>query len=306
MGTIGADQIENVAYTLLRHASTELPPEVERALRNAWERESNPTAKAYFAAILENLDIARRDGVPVCQDTGVPMYYVTLGSRVLVEGNLKQAFVNATARATADTPLRQQVTNPLTNENPGTNVGWQMPPIFFDYLDGADYVEILAVPKGGGAELKGSCVVPIPGAPKEETILKTVIDAVAMPGGEPCTPTIVGVAVGGFGLDHTEYLARKAIYRTPLNSRHPDPNVAALEEKLYAALNRLGIGPLGVGGDTTCLAVHMDIAGTHSAVFPIAVAFYCWASRYSRARVYAGGEVEYITHPHLASPEGRR
>ncbi|MBI4322130.1 MAG: fumarate hydratase [Chloroflexi bacterium] len=299
MTTIRADQIEQVAYTLLCHASIELPPDVERALRKAWEKEANPTGKAYFKAILDNLGIARRDRVPLCQDTGVPMYYVTLGSAVSVEGHLRQAFVNATSRATADTPLRQQVTNPLTNENPGTNVGWQMPPVFFDYLDGADYVEILAVPKGGGAELKWSCVVPIPGAPKEETILKTVIDAVSMPGGEPCTPTIVGVAVGGFGLDYTEQLARKAIYRTPLNSRNPDPKVAALEDKLYTALNQLGIGPLGVGGETTCLAVHMEIAGTHSAVFPIAVAFYCWASRYSRARIHGSGEVEYLTHPHL-------
>ncbi|MBI4321163.1 MAG: fumarate hydratase [Chloroflexi bacterium] len=133
MGVIRASEVENVAYRLLRHASIELPPDVERAIRQAWERESKPTAKSYFKAILDNLEIARREKVPLCQDTGVPMYYVTMGSKVSVRGRLRQAFVNATVRATRDTPLRQQVTNPLTNENPGTNVGWQMPPRYITH-----------------------------------------------------------------------------------------------------------------------------------------------------------------------------
>jgi tartrate dehydratase alpha subunit/fumarate hydratase class I-like protein len=107
------------------------------------------------------------------------------------------------------------------------------------------------------------------------------------------------VAVGGFGIDFTEYLARRAIYREPLNSRHEDPQVAALEEKLFRAVNNLGIGPLGVGGKTTCLGLHMEIAGCHSAVFPIAVSFYCWSARYSRARIYPDGRVQFVTHPEL-------
>lgn len=299
-GVIEATKMEEVCYRLLCHASIELPPEVERALEAAYHRESHPTAKAYFQAILENLHIARERRVPLCQDTGVPVYYITLGSAVSIAGNLREAVERATARATKDTPLRQQVTHPLTGENPGTNVGWGAPAIFWDYRDGGDFIDITAIPKGGGAELKWSCVVPIPGAPREETILRTVLDAVSMVGGESCTPNIVGVAVGGFGVDFTEELARRAIFRSPLNSRHPDPKVASLEEKLFRAINELGIGPLGVGGDTTCLGLHMEVAGTHSAVFPIAVALYCWAARYSRACLWADGRVEYITHPSLA------
>ncbi|MBI2303607.1 MAG: fumarate hydratase [Chloroflexi bacterium] len=291
--------MEEVCCRLLSYASIELPPEVEVALGAASERESQPKARAYFKAILENLRIARERRLPICQDTGVPVYYITLGSQLPIQGNLREAIHRATVRATQKTPLRQQVTHPLTGENPGTNVGWGMPAIFFDYEDGVDHLDITAIPKGGGAELKWSCVVPIPGAPREETILKTVVDAVAMVGGESCTPNIVGVAVGGFGVDYTEALARRAIFRSPLNSRHPDPQVAALEKKLFQAVNKLGIGPLGVGGDTTCLGLHMEVAGTHSAVFPIAVALYCWAARYSKARIHGDGRVEYITHPQL-------
>jgi fumarate hydratase subunit alpha len=297
---IKADLVEDVCYKLLKRASIELPPEVETALQKAYERESNGTAKTYFRAILEDLRVAKEKRVPICQDTGVPMFYITLGSNVAVEGDLRGAVERATARTTRDTPLRQQVTHPLTKENPGTNVGWMMPPIFLDYEYAADYIDVMAVPKGGGAELKGSCVVPIPGAPREETIMKVVIDSVATAGGEMCTPVVVGVAVGGLGLDYTQALARKALYRSPLNSRHPDPKIAELEEKLYQAVNKLGIGPLGVGGDTSCLGLHMEIAGTHSAMFPISVAFYCWAARHSRARIYRGGRVQYITHPRLA------
>lgn len=303
MDSIEAECVEEVCYTLLGQASIELPPDVDLAIRNAYARESNETAKAYFKAIQENLRIAKERRVPICQDTGVPVFYITLGSGVVVEGNLRDAVERATARTTRDIPLRQQVTNPLTEENTGTNVGWMMPPIFLDYEYGADYVDITAVPKGGGAELKGSCIVPIPGAPREQTIQKVVIDSVATAGGEMCPPVVIGVAVGGFGLDYTQALARKAIYRSPLNSRHPDPRVAELEEKLYDAVNKLGIGPLGVGGDTTCLGLHVEVAGTHSAMFPISVAFYCWAARHSRAKIYHDGRIQYITHPHL-SKEG--
>ncbi len=274
MHLVEADLLEHVCTRLLSHASIELPPDVEAAIGDAYERETSVTARTYFRAILDDLAIARERMVPICQDTGVPLFYITLGSDVAVNGDMRRAIERATARATRETPLREQVTHPLTKENPGTYVGWTMPPIFLDYAYGSDCIDVLAVPKGGGAELKSTCIVPIPGAPTEQAILKVVVDSVATAGGEMCSPVIIGVAVGGLGLDYTQALARKAIYRSPLNSRHTDRQVAAIEDKLYRAVNELGIGPLGVGGDTTCLGVHMEVAGTHSAMFPIAVAFW--------------------------------
>lgn len=299
MKRIKAKFIEEVCYNLMVHASIELPPEVESAIRAAHKRETNPRAQQYFAAMLENIDVARRKRVPLCQDTGIPMYYVTLGSNVTIEGEFRKALEAATSRATRDVPLRQQVSHPLTREISATNVGWGIPPIFLDYKDGQDSIDIIAVPRGGGAEAKWQCVHPYPAVDRKKAILKIVLDAVTMAGGESCTPNIIGVAVGGYGRDYTELMARKAMYRTPLNSRHTDPEVAELEDMLYKAVNQMNIGPLGIGGDTTCLAVHMDIAGGHTAGASVAVSFYCWSARYSKARILGDNVVEYLTHPEL-------
>ena len=299
MKIIQSAVVEEVCYKLLSHAAVELPPDVEKAIQDAYQKETNPSAKIYFQAMLNNIDVARQKRVPLCQDTGIPMFYITLGSEVHINGNLREAVNNATARATRDVPLRQQVTQPLTREVSKTNVGWGLPPIFLDYQDGQDFIEIIGVPRGGGAEAKWQCVHPYPAVDRKKAILKIVLDAVSMAGGESCTPTIIGVCVGGFGRDLTELLARKAIYRTPLNSRNQDCEVAELEEIIYREVNRMGIGPLGIGGDTTCLAVHMELAGGHTAGASVAVTFYCWSARYSKARIISGETVEYMTHPDL-------
>lgn len=299
MRTIEADFLGEISYRLLCHASVVLPPGVENAIREAERDETNHKGKTYFNAMVRNIDTARERFIPLCQDTGVPMFYLELPPNLYIAGNLRASLEDAIIRATRDVPLRQQITHPLTNVNSGTNVGWGIPPIFINYNDQVDYLELLAVTRGGGAELKWSTIVPIPGAPKEKAIVKTVLDAVAMTGGENCSPNIIGVAVGGFGIDFTENLARKAIYREPLNSRHQDLQVARLEYELFQAVNNLGMGPLGVGGKTTCIGLHMEIAGCHSAMFPIAVAFYCWAARYSRVRIYPDLRMEFVTHPEL-------
>lgn len=299
MGEISADIIGEVAYKLLVHASLELPPEVEGALRTAHREETNPNGKSFFASILQNIEIAKTDRVPICQDTGVPIYYLDIGSEVVVRGSIREAIDNATRRATMDVPLRQQVTHPLTFHNPGDNTGWGLPAIYYDRIEGADYVDLLAVPRGGGAESKWQCVALYHAAPREKAIIKTVLDTVSMAGGECCPPTVIGVGLGGFGREYSELLARKALYRTPLNGRHQDPAVARLEEGLYRAVNRMEIGPLGIGGNTTCLAVHIELAGSHAASCSVAVALSCWAGRYSRARISPGKGVDYLTHPGL-------
>ena len=135
------------------------------------------------------------------------------------------------------------------------------------------------------------------GADREKAIYKIVLDAVSMAGGECCPPVIIGVAVGGYGRDYTDFLSRKALYRTPLNKRHSDPYIANLEKNIFEHVNNTGIGPLGVGGNTTCLAVHMEVAGTHTAGWSVGVGFSCWSSRYSKAVIIGNKEIEYRTHP---------
>jgi fumarate hydratase subunit alpha len=297
--TIDSFVIEEVCYKLLTHASIELPPEVEKAIGEAFHKETNPNAKVYFQAMIDNIRIARKMKRPLCQDTGIPMYYITLGSEVHIKGRLREAVNRATSRATADVPLRQQVSHPLTREISKTNVGWGIPPIYLDYHDDKDYIEIIGVPRGGGGEAKWQCVHPYPGANRKKAIIKIVLDAVSMAGGENCPPTIIGIGIGGYGRDYTELMARKALFRTPLNSRNKHSEVAELEEIIFEEVNKMGIGPLGIGGKTTCLAVHMDIAGGHTAGASVAVSFYCWSARYSKAKIFSNTEIEYITHPNI-------
>lgn len=299
MKEISSETIGRTAFKLLKCASIELPPSVEVALKAAFERESDPNGKAFFGSILKNLGIARSNQTPICQDTGIPIFYMDVGADLMIRGQIRPAIEEATAKATREIPLRQQVTNPLTFENLGTNTGWGMPPIYYDRLEGADYIDLLAVPRGGGGESKWQCVALYHAAPREKAILKTVLDAVSMAGGETCPPTVIGVGLGGFGREYSELLARKAIFRSPLGSRNPDPLVADLEEKLYKMINRMGIGPLGIGGDTSCLAVHIEMAGGHSASCSVAVGLSCWAARYSRARIFSDDRVEFLTHPQL-------
>jgi tartrate/fumarate subfamily iron-sulfur-dependent hydro-lyase alpha chain len=299
MKKIKSSVIEDVCYKLLTHASIELPPEVEKAIQEAYQKESNPTGKFYFKAMLDNINISRERRVPLCQDTGIPMFYINLGSEVYIQGSLREAVDRATSRATQDVPLREQVSHPLTREISKTNVGWGIPPIFLDYKDNQDYIEIIGVPRGGGAEAKWQCVHPYAGVDRKKAIMKIALDAMSMAGGECCPPVIMGIGVGGYGRDYTEVMARKAMYRTPLNSRHSDPQVAELEETIYQQINKMGIGPLGIGGDTTCLAVHMNIAGGHTAGASVAVSLYCWSARYSKAKIMSDSRVEYITHSNI-------
>jgi fumarate hydratase subunit alpha len=299
MTEISAETIGYVAYQLLKRASIELPPEVEKGLKEAHQRESNVNGKAFFSSILQNLEIAKGKRTPICQDTGVPIYYIDVGSEIVIKGSVRKAIDEATRRTTAETPLRPQVTHPLTFENPGTNTGWGIPPIYYNRLEGENYIDILAVPRGGGAESKWQCVALYHAAPREKAIMKVVLDTISMAGGECCPPAIIGVGLGGFGREYSELLARRAIFRSPLNSRNPDPVVADLEHILFKAVNRMGIGPLGIGGDTSCLGLHIELAGSHTASCSVAVALSCWAARYSRARIYEDNSVEFLTHANL-------
>jgi tartrate/fumarate subfamily iron-sulfur-dependent hydro-lyase alpha chain len=296
---ISAETIGHIAYQLLKRASLELPPDVERALKEAHNRESNPNGKAFFSSILKNLDLAKEKRTPICQDTGVPIYYLDIGSEIVIRGSVRDAIDEATRKATAETPLRPQVTHPLTFENRGNNTGWGIPPIYYDRIEGEKYINLLAVPRGGGAESKWQCVALYHAAPREKAIMKAVLDTVSMAGGECCPPTVIGVGLGGFGREYSELLARRAIFRSPLNRRHADPRVAHLEEELFRAVNQMEIGPLGIGGDTSCLGLHIELAGGHTASCSVAVALSCWAARYSRARIYRDDSVDFLTHPNL-------
>lgn len=288
--------IFNVAYELLKKAAIKLPGDVKEALWKAYEEETVETGKAQLKAILENIKLAEENNLCVCQDTGVPLFFAKFNHNLNLTFNLQKPLIEATKKATADIPLRPNVINPLTKENLGTNVGWGMPYIYYDIDPDIEYIELTAFPKGFGSEAKSSLVFIATSEPLPKAFVKCVIDNVLVALGEPCPPTIIGVGIGGTS-DIALHLAKKALLRYPLGSSNLDENVAILEKEILEAVNKTGLGPMASGGNTTALAVHVEICGTHTAVVPLGVTFQCWAARKSTARIYSDGRVVYLTHP---------
>lgn len=286
--------IEDTCVELLRQAVTKLPADVENALKKAYEAETSETGKTQLKAILDNMKLAEETSTPMCQDTGVPIFYVSLGTEAKIEGNLQEAVKNAVPRATKDVPLRPNVVHPLTRKNPGTNVGEGMPYINCSILPGKDYIEITAFPKGIGSENMSALAMlkPVEGI---AGVKRFVLDTVVKSGGQPCPPTIIGVGIGGSS-DIAMKLAKQALLR-PLDRRHPEELIANLERELLEAINSTGIGPMGLGGRTTSLGVNVEYACTHTGGLQVGVNTQCWAARRATARIHSDGKVEWVTHP---------
>lgn len=298
---ISSETVESVAYQLLRLAAVHLPADVRDALVRARESESDATARGQLDAILSNVRLAEQHNTSICQDTGVPLFFVSLGTECHLQGDLPGALSLAVERATRDVPLRQTVVHPLSYRNPGSNTGWGAPIIHYDLLPGASYLEITATTKGFGAEMRSAIAWILTSEDARKAALKVVLDTVEDAMGEPCPPVIVGVGIGGTA-ERSMLNAKRAIFRSPVGSPNPDPEVSSLEREILAAVNRTGLGPMGFGGANYALAVHIELCGTHTALVPISVIFQCWAHRYSTARIHHDGGVEYVTHP----KEGQR
>jgi fumarate hydratase subunit alpha len=281
--------IKNSVIDALRIAVTNIPPDIEEALRRAYREEVSDAARAQLGAILEDIEIARKYNIPICQDTGLIHYYVSVGVDFPGLKYVEKALIDATREATYKIPLRPNTVNPFTHENPGDNTGRYAPIIHWELVDG-DFLDIIVVPRGGDSEAVTMLRMPPPGRGLE-ALVETVVDAVLEAGAKPCPPVIIGVGVGG-GADTVLYLAKKAATTRRIGYRNPDPLLASLEEKLLEELNKLGIGVMGLGGNHTVLDVHIDYAYTHPVNYPIAIAFQCWAARRAFIRVDHTGKAE--------------
>jgi len=284
--------VENVAFNILKQAVIYLPEDVKHALKKVYEEETSETGKTQLKAILDNIELAEKYQAPVCQDTGTIIFYVKAGSKAKNLDKIEEALINATRRATKEIPLRPNVVDPFTQKNSGDNTGRHIPFLHWEIVPG-DSIELTVMTKGGGSENVCVTGMLVPGE-GIKGLKKFVVDAVVKSGAQPCPPNILGVAVGG-GADISMKLAKKTLLR-PLNEPNPDPELAKLEKEIYEAVNMTGIGPMGLGGKTTVLGVHVDYAFRHPASFPAAVAFNCWAARRATARINADGTVEYLTH----------
>lgn len=287
-----ASMLEDAIVTLLRLAVTDLPQDVSNGLQQALRNESNSTAKSQLEAILDNVKLARASSIPVCQDTGIQIFYLTVGSKFPLIDKLSEIIKNAVQRGTKDIPLRPNTVNPILHQNPGDNTGLHIPWINWKIVRGTD-LEITAFPKGGGSEnvCKLGMLTPGQGI---KGMKKFVIDAIIEAGAKPCPPTILGIGIGG-GADICMKLAKEQLLR-PVGLRHTTPQIASMEEELLEAVNQTGIGPMGLGGNTTSLDVHIDVAMRHPASFPVALAVQCWAARRASASIDKEGNVKFTSH----------
>ncbi|MBB5470811.1 tartrate/fumarate subfamily iron-sulfur-dependent hydro-lyase alpha chain [Paraburkholderia sp. Clong3] len=283
-------QIEEVAKQLYIRALKHLPPDIKDGIARLERAETDDTARRVLGTMRTNIAIAEDQDNLLCQDTGLPIYNVTIGTGLALDGvALKAAIRRGCERATREHPLRSSVVHPLTRKNEHSSCGVLMPAIHIDFDSTADTLVIEMIPKGSGSENNSFLKMAIP-AEGVDAIKRFVIDCVVDAGGKTCPPTIVGVGIGGTS-DLCVWLAKRAATRA-LGTHCDDPAAAALEEELSAAVNRLGVGPQGLGGDATSFAVHLELAATHITMNPVAVNMQCHSARRARATLTPAG-VEY-------------
>ncbi len=284
---IEVEAVEAAAKELYIRALKMLPPDIKSGFSRLAASETAPTAQRVLATMRTNIQVAEDTDNLLCQDTGVPIYNVTIGRDVEIDGHaLTQALRRGCERATREHPLRSSIVHPLTRKNEQTSCGILVPVIHLDFSDRAEVLEIEMIPKGSGSENNSFLKMAIP-AEGVDAIKTFVIDCVLAAGGKTCPPTIVGVGLGGTS-DLAVLLAKRAATR-PLGSACSDPEGARLEQQLSAAVNELGVGPQGLGGDSTAFAVHIELAATHITMNPIAVNMQCHSARRARATFTSDG-----------------
>ncbi|MEA3239801.1 MAG: fumarate hydratase [Candidatus Bipolaricaulota bacterium] len=286
---MNSDEVIEHLVSAIRQAETILPQDVVNALKQAKEEESG-AARVQLEAMLKNVDAARNGSIPMCQDTGIQTFIVHVGAEFSGLSSLRPQIIDAVKRATSEVPLRPNTVHPFSGENPGDNVGEHIPYISWDIVDG-DTCVIDLLPKGGGSENCAGLKMLSPGV-GIKGVKRFIVDHVVDCAGKPCPPGIIGVGIGG-GADLSLKLAKLSLLR-PVGSRHPESNVAVLEEELRDLINISGIGPMGMGGKTTCLDVHIEYAHRHPASLPVGIIYQCWSDRRARVTIDAHGRIEVI------------
>ncbi len=282
--------IEEAAKQLYIRALKLLPPDIKTGFARAVQAETAPVARTMLDTMVANIAVAEKTDNLLCQDTGIPIYNVVIGRNVEIDGMaLKAAIRRGCERATREYPLRSSVVHPLTRINEHTSCGAGVPVVHFDFSDAAETLAIEMIPKGSGSENGSWLKMAVP-AEGIDAIKTFVVDCVLNAGGRTCPPVIVGVGIGGTA-DLCVHLAKRAATRA-LGSACPDPEGAALEQALSAAVNSLGVGPQGLGGDTTAFAVHVELAATHITMNPVAVNMQCHSARRATATFTPRG-IEY-------------
>lgn len=272
MRIIDTKEIEECVYKMARRAGLTLTDSCRAALNSAKERETG-AAEFALSALLENEKTAKREQMPVCQDTGMAVVLISLGQEVhLVGAPLKDAVNEGVRRAYEDGKFRKSICDPLTRVNTGDNT----PAHLHVEIEEGDKAEITYLPKGFGSENMSRLYMLTP-AEGREGIVNAIVETVRLAGSRPCPPVYVGVGIGGC-FDSCAFLAKKALTRD-VGSRNPRKDVASIEEEALQRINALDIGPQGFGGKTTAIGVSCELAPTHIAGLPVAVNIQCHCVR---------------------------
>ena len=279
MREIDVKLITEKVRNLCMEANTDLGDDMFQAFDRAMEKEESSMGLEILKELKENARIAKEEKVPICQDTGFTVVFVELGQDVhLIGGNLVEAIHEGVRQGYRDGYLRKSICHPFTRANTGDNT----PAIIHTEVVPGEKVKIIVAPKGGGSENMSRVVMLTP-SDGIEGIKRFVVQRVKESGSNPCPPTIVGIGIGGT-FEQAALLAKKSLLRS-LGSKNPDSELEKLESEILTEINKLGIGPQGLGGRTTSLAVHILMMPCHIASFPLAVNIQCHAQRHKEALI---------------------
>ncbi len=273
MRYIDTEQITKRVKEAVVRANVELDDNMISALKDALNREESEIGREVIHELIKNAEIARREGIPMCQDTGIATIFVRIGQEVSITGgNLYDALEEGVRQGYNEGYLRKSVCHPLTRENTKDNT----PPIIHTDIVSGDVLTIWIMPKGGGAENVSRLYMLNP-TDSWGIIKEKIIETIKEAGGKACPPLIIGVGIGG-NFETAPLLAKKSLLRS-VGSKNSDPDLADMEMELLKEINKLGIGPQGLGGRITALAVHINMMPCHIASLPVAINIQCNANR---------------------------
>lgn len=276
------DVLQETAREAYVMALKDIPPDVRRALRSAIETETEPRAAQVMQTMLAAVELGDQ-GMMVCQDTGIPIYWFRIGTGSYVDGSRISTVVEAAVRqATLETPFRSSIVHPITRVNRQDSTGDGVPILHFEFTQDANYLDMLMMPKGSGSENWSFLKMLVP-SDGEAGIRQFILQCVADAGGKACPPLVVGIGLGGSS-DQCVSLAKQATAR-PIGQRNEDARLGAFEQDMLERINQLGIGPQGLGGRTTAFDVHIERAWTHNSMNPIAINMQCWRGERRSARI---------------------
>ena len=280
MREIDVSSVKQLVKELCIKANLYLPKDMEDCIRKCAQLERSTVGKNVFGDIIDNINVAREQTIPICQDTGMAIIFMEVGQDVhFVGGDINEALNEGVSQGYIEGRLRCSiVSDPLERVNTGDNT----PPVVHLKFVSGDKVKITVAPKGFGSENMSQLKMMTPSVTQDE-IVDWVVDVVAKAGSNPCPPIVIGVGIGG-DFEKCAYLAKKALCRD-VTVRNPKPLYAQLEAKMLEKINRLGIGPQGFGGTQTCLAVNIEQAPTHIAGLPVSVNVGCHVTRHASGEI---------------------